>query len=133
MSNVIQNYFETTQFDTQFDIIINKLDSIEKKISIYEDKNNELLTKLNILEDNIKSLENASSTIGKISESINLMNSNIELLKNELYTKIDKMDPSIDYYRKLNTAIRTHFPVGFYSSKAVDDLNKLNNTTINKK
>ncbi|ARF09121.1 hypothetical protein Catovirus_2_70 [Catovirus CTV1] len=135
---ILQDYFDLS--------ISDKLKEYEKKM---DDNSNKLQNQISGISDNInkldyetkiKNLENYIDAkfnaieffLNKLENKITQMNNSIEKI-NQVTTKIDNNlkdsinnSGTLEYHRKLNAAIRKQVPVSFCTSKAIDNLNKLN-------
>lgn len=154
MNKVINDYFDLSVTD-KLKELEKKIDNIDKniehkfkdnkfslnileqeyeKINEINNSNNNLGefcktmdNRLNNLEDLFRNMENR---ISDMDNKINLINDNFEIITtklSELKQPTEKKISTLEYHRWLNSSIRTQIPVSFYTSKAIDDLNKISN------
>jgi len=154
-NKVIQDYFDLSITDKLKDLE-KKIDNIDKKIeknfgennnsccksdfinkinetsdinnnlfiNIINELNSNINTKFEIFNESMKSIDNKMIELDNKIDSLNYKCENLKNNFNEIKQHFD--NPASEYHRWLNTAIRTQIPVSFYTSKAINDLNKIN-------
>ena len=140
---VLQDYFDMSisdrikeldkKVDTSNNYLHKVFNSIQKdnsliKQTICKNKDEDKLIEIYEL------LQNMDKKITETDKNVQLLNEKYDSIKQEIKTIKDNIDnnSNLEYRRWLNNAIRTQIPVSFYTSKALDDLNKIN-TNQNKK